>query len=298
MAKIRGISSASRLATRLQHEGVGKVFPLTWALEDHDTPLEEKDKSMKTANFKNLGKFASTLSAIVLLSAVPNVRADTFTVTQLGAGVLTSATTTNVENFNSGLGAGNTTTFNGSGITGTYSGDFQINVPDQFGGAGGTGMYIDTTTPGGNPGSYTLSLNKGVDYFGLWFSALDAGNILQFFDGSTLLFTFDAASYASLVGNCPNAYCGNPSGSFAGMDSGQQYAYLNFLDSTGNNITSIVFTENPAVGQFESDNHAIAQNVATIPGTPLNPTPEPSTLMLFGTGILGVAGAIRRRISA
>src|ERR1700728_1893023 len=71
MAKIRGISSASRLATRLQHEGVGKVFPLTWALEDHDTPLEEKDKSMKTANFKNLGKFASTLSAIVLLSAVP-----------------------------------------------------------------------------------------------------------------------------------------------------------------------------------------------------------------------------------
>jgi hypothetical protein len=245
---------------------------------------------------------AFALTAIGLLSVTPkNVLADTFTVTQLGAGVLTSATTTNVENFNSGLGAGNTTTFNGSGITGTYSGDFTINVPDQFGGAGGTGMYIDTTTPGGNPGSYTLSLTKGVNYFGLWFSALDAGNILTFFDGSTQIFSFDAANYASLVGNCPsasNAYCGNPSGSFAGDDSGQQYAYLNFLDTTGNNITSIVFTENPAVGQFESDNQAVAQNVGSIPGTTLTPTPEPSTLMLFGTGVLGVAGAIRRRISA
>jgi hypothetical protein len=254
---------------------------------------------MKTVNLKNLGKIAATLSAIVLFSAAQNVWADTFTVTQLGPGVQTpaSATTTFYETYTNPLVGGNTTNFGGSSITGTYSGDFVINPADQFGGAGGTGNYIDTTTPGGQPGSYTLSLSAQVNYFGLWFSALDAGNILQFYDGSTLVETFDAASYASLVGNCPNPYCGNPNSAFLGQDSGQQYAYLNFLDTTGT-FNKIVFTENPAVGQFESDNQAIAQDVTTIPGTPLTPTPEPSTLMLLGTGILGAAGAIRRRISA
>jgi hypothetical protein len=255
---------------------------------------------MKTASFKSIAKFAATLSVIALFSAAPNVWADTFVVTQLAAGVQTPApaTTTFYETFTNPLGnGGTTTTFGGSTITGTYSGDFAVTAASQYGGAGGTGNFMDTTTPGGQPGSYTLSLSAQVNYFGLWFSALDAGNSLSFYDGSTLVDTFNASSYASLVGNCPNAYCGNPNATFMGDDSGQQYAYLNFLDTTGT-FNTIVFTESPAVGQFESDNQAIAQNVTTIPGTPLTATPEPSTLMLFGTGILGVAGAIKRRISA
>jgi hypothetical protein len=259
---------------------------------------------MHLNKFGQIAKISAALSAIVLLSmASKTARGDSFTVTQLGPGVQTSATTTNVENFNeSSPGFGTTTTFNSSGITGTYSGNFTINKPDQYGGAGGTGFYIDTTTPGGNPGSYTLSLSQQVDYFGLWFSALDQGNQLSFFDTAisttTPVFSFSPSNYAALVGACPNAlsgYCGNPNSPFLGDDNGQQYAYLNFLDTTGT-FNEVVFTENPAVGQFESDNHAVAQNVTSIPGQLLTPTPEPSSLVLLGSGILAAAGMVRRKV--
>ena len=38
--------------------------------------------------------------------------------------------------------------------------------------------------------------------------------------------------------------------------------------------------------------------VNTLTYTPASPTPEPSSLIMLGTGILGAAGAIRRRLSA
>ncbi len=127
----------------------------------------------------------------------------------------------------------------------------------------------------------------------MWFSALDQGNQLSFYDNSTLLYSFTPAAFMALVGACPSAsgFCGNPN---SGGNSGQQYAFLNFFDSNGS-FNKIVFTEDPAIGGFESDNHTVA-NLATPPGgTPINsPVPEPSTLLLLGTGAVGAAGTLRR----
>jgi len=143
---------------------------------------------MKLKNFARIAKMSAALSAVVLLGfASKTARGDSFTVTYLGAGVQTPQGITTYETFTSPLGAGNTTTFNGSGITGTYSGDFAILAADQYGGAGGTGNFISTTTPNGGTGTYTLMLSQQVDYFGLWFSALDQGNDLYFYNGGTLV---------------------------------------------------------------------------------------------------------------
>jgi hypothetical protein len=194
---------------------------------------------MKTRLFPRAATIAATMSAILLFSiGSKNAWADSFTVTYLAPGVQTpTGITTNFETFDEPTFSG-TTNFNGSSITGTYSGPYQIRTADEFGGANGTGNFI--ATPDG--GSYTLTLSQKVNYFGLWFSALDQGNELTFYNGATVVEKFSPTNYATLVGNCPGtAFCGNPNSNFLGQDGSQQFAYLNFFDMTGS-FDTIVFT--------------------------------------------------------
>jgi hypothetical protein len=184
-------------------------------------------------------------------------------------------------------------------ITGTFSGTgLVINSANVYGGAGGTGYYADVS----NNKSYTLTLGvtgnvPGVNYFGLWFSALDNGNDLKFYDGNTLLLDFTPALYQKLVGACPNAFCGNPNPVFNSNghpgDSGEQFAFLNFFDSTGY-ITKVVFTETTSAG-FESDNFTTAYQDPSNPyGTVIGATPEPGSFVLMLSGLLALIGIGRR----
>jgi hypothetical protein len=213
------------------------------------------------------------------------------------------------ETFDTWNGSKPLTTDFGTGglITGTYTGDIVKTAQNQYGGAGGTGYFADVS--GHN--SYTLSLTTngsvdapGVNYFGLWFSALDAGNLMQFYDKGVLLYSFTPAKFISLVGACPEGdFCGNPNSNHLGQDANEQFAFLNFYDTTGY-FDEIVFTETTTAG-FESDNHTVAYMNPAGPnsGTFLQDNaPEPGSvfLMLGGVAILlaGKHGLKRMRKAA
>ena len=235
---------------------------------------------------------AATLGLLASALLPVNSKADTFSASYLAAGVQTPSASNYVNTFESGVFNTNTrtTTFNGSGITGTYSGNGTLNSADLYGGAGGSGLYAATTS------SYTLSLSSSVNYFGLWFSALDSGNQLSFYKDSTLLYTFTPSLYQSLVGACPsssNAFCGNPNTAFKGQDSGEQFAFLNFYDTNGS-FNKVTFTQTVQGAAFESDNHTVANLNSAPLGTNIV-TPEPSTWVLAITGIFCIGGVVLTR---
>jgi hypothetical protein len=254
---------------------------------------------MNFMKFDNALKIAVIGGALALGAGGTAAFASTISVSYLAPGVQDpSAITPNYETFNtpgSIVGGAFVTTFNGSGITGTYSGDDYQAPADQYNGAGGTGSYNDVDTQG----TYTLTLSTGVNYFGYYLGALDAGNQLQLFDGNTLVYTFTPQDLINALGTCDgsgsNPYCGNPHSPYTGDNNRQLYAYVNFYDS-GATFDKIVFTETIPDAGYESDNHAVAILTTPPGGTPLNPVPEPSSLVLLGTGVLGIAGAMRRKL--
>jgi hypothetical protein len=250
---------------------------------------------MTRHNLTKTLRIAATSAALALGFGASGAFADSFSISFLAPGVQApTSITKNYETFDNATKGPLTTNFNGSTITGTYSGNFALVPANAYGGAGGS-QYITTA---GTASSYTLTLSKSVNYFGLWFSALDAGNSLSFYNGSTLVESFTPSDYASLVGACPSAanpFCGNPNN---GLDPTEQFAYLNFYDSNGT-FNTIVFNQNLSGGQFESDNQAVANLISAPEGTDITAhTPEPASLFFVGTGILSLAASLRYKFAA
>jgi hypothetical protein len=246
-----------------------------------------------TSNFNKTLRIAAVAAAFAFGAGTTAALADSFSISYLAPGVQAPSSTNHYETFDSSIKGPLVTNFNGSGITGTYSGNYTLIGANAWGGAGGS-QYIKTN---GSATSYSLKLSQPVNYFGLWFSALDPGNSLSFYKGSSLVETFSPTNFIAMVGACPSAsnpFCGNPNN---GLDPTEQFAYLNFYDSNGT-FDTVVFSQQLNIGEFESDNHAVDNLTAAPTGTPIDAnTPEPASLLLVGTGILSLAAGLRYRFT-
>ncbi|RYD65989.1 MAG: hypothetical protein EOP83_06165 [Verrucomicrobiaceae bacterium] len=214
-----------------------------------------------------------------------------------------------------------------SGITNVTTETFSVStgykdsISSTIGSYAGSGFVTEENIYGGyQEGNYlgiqtgqamTLSLTTGAAYFGFYFSAGDAGNVVELYSQGNLLLTFKTADLIAMLPNTDGStiqaingslyntkdYWGQPGPNQAATNN-EPYAYVHFVGTNGTTFDQIRFSE-PTTATFETDNHSVRTTAPTLPDTLVNitgamPIPEPSgaALALFSFGTLAL---FRRR---
>lgn len=176
---------------------------------------------------------------------------------------------------------------NGTGVTATVtnyslSGNtftFTINNTSVAPSSTGTITNIGFALPGNHPNNYTLVSSSNSNY-SLAFD-LNATSGSQ-----NLVSSFDLVLIDKTNGN-PTFGGGSVNNGIAGGTSATFVISGDFSGLTADQIARSIFARFQAVNGGGSD-------VATNPGTP-GAVPEPMTMILFGSGLAGIAARARRR---
>jgi hypothetical protein len=158
------------------------------------------------------------------------------------------------------------TSTDGVGITGTLAGDGQVRVQTTCGWGGNFASGDNVLWTGGN-GPLTLAFSKGVSGAGAQIDADLFGAFTAMICANGTVFCFSESGDTTAAGD-------------------NSAIYIGLLDTTPG-ITSITFSIVGGNTDFAINQLSLTNGLST--------TPEPSSLLLFGTSLLGLA-PFRRKL--